>query len=291
MAQNFCILLCIFIILVSGAKLYVNAANFTLVNQCKEIIWPGITAHNNYSAQGFTLQPGQTTSYNAPDGWSGRLWARTGCSFGKNGGSDNSTCQTGDCGPSLNCTRLSSLPITLVEFSVGNNGSVDFYDVSLVDGFNVPVAVQPVDGKGNCSTVGCDGDLRDSCPSELAVKSNGKVTACRSACDVFNTDEYCCRGAFSDPAACLATNYSRSFKQACPAASSYGGDTLTVTCSASEYIVAFCALRNKITCTYHDHKVVCTNTSASKGFKAIPGSWWSLMLALPFTSLLHTFLL
>ncbi|GLU20430.1 hypothetical protein SLE2022_366320 [Rubroshorea leprosula] len=239
MAQNFCILLCIVIILVSG----------------------------------FLLQPRRTTSYNAPDGWSGRIWARTGCSLGKNGGIDNSTCQTGDCGPSLNCTKLSSLPITLVEFSVGNNGSVDFYDVNLVDGFNIPIAVQPVDGKGNCSTVGCDGDLRDSCPSELAVKSNGEVTACRSACDAFNTDEYCCRGAFSDPAACLATNYSRSFKQACPAASSYGGDTLT------------------ITCTYHDHKVVCTNTNASKGFKTIPGSWWSLMLALPFTSLLHTFLL
>lgn len=83
--------------------------------------------------------------------------------------------------------------VTIAEFTLGQT---DFYDVSLVDGFNIPIVVRPENG--NCSTAGCDGDLKDSCPLELAVKSSDKVTACRSACDKFNTDEYCCRGEFSE---------------------------------------------------------------------------------------------
>ncbi|GLT41931.1 hypothetical protein SLA2020_159580 [Shorea laevis] len=291
MARNFLMLVGIFIILASGAKLYVNAVNFTLVNLCKETIWPGIITHNNNPGEGFTLKMGQTALYNVPDGWSGRIWARTGCSFDKNGGNASSICQTGDCGPSVNCTSPGNLPVTIAELTLGVGGLIDYYDVSLVDGFNVPIVVKPANGKGNCSTAGCDGDLRDTCPPELAVKPNGTVTACRSSCDVFNTDEYCCRGTYLDPVTCLPTSYSRAFKQVCPGASSYAGDILTVTCSSTEYIVAFCALRNQTICSFHDQILVCSNPYASAGFKAIPGSWWSLMLSLLFTPLLQIFIL
>lgn len=217
-----------------------NTKTFTLVNNCKEPIWPAIITrgYNNHGA-GFTLKEGQTALYNAPAGWSGRIWARTGCNFDKNG---TGTCQTGSCGTSLNCTRPSDPPNSIAEFTLGEP---DFYDVSLVDGFNLPIVISPIKGNGNCSIAGCDGDLRQNCSSELAVKSDGKVIACRSACDVFNTDEFCCRGAYSDPVTCLPTNYSKSFKQVCPAASSYAFDDRTsiITCTASDYIVTFCTSR------------------------------------------------
>ncbi|KAI9177696.1 hypothetical protein LWI28_018251 [Acer negundo] len=273
-------LLFIFILMASGAKMYARAKNITIVNVCKETVWPGvITQNNSYQGDGFTLKPGQSASYDAPSGWSGRIWARTGCDFNNN--NSTSTCQTGSCGPSINCTGPGSLPATIAEFTLG--GDTDFYDVSLVDGFNVPIMVRPFGGKGNCSTAGCDGDLRQSCPSELTVKANGKVIGCRSACDTFNRDQFCCRGSYGDQATCFPSNYSSSFKQVCPAASSYAFDdsTSVITCSAEQYIVAFCASRNQTVCSYHDNKLFCNQ---SKGLKSFSQSWWLfLVLALPLT--------
>lgn len=223
--------------------MYASAKNITIVNVCKETVWPGIITHgNNYRGDGFTLKPGQSASYGATDGWSGRIWARTGCNFNNN--NSTSTCQTGNCGPSVNCTGPGDKPVTIAEFTLG--ADIDYYDVSLVDGFNVPVMVKPISGKGNCSTAGCDGDMRQKCPSELAIKANEQVIGCRSACDKFNSDEYCCTGAYGDLTSCLPSNYSKSFKQVCPAASSYAfdGRTSIITCSgAQDYIVAFCASR------------------------------------------------
>lgn len=215
------------------------AKSFAMVNDCKETIWPGITHSENFTGGGFALKPGQSAVYTAPAGWNGRIWARTGCNFDKDG---NGKCQTGSCGTKLNCTGPGSPPASIAEFTLGET---DFYDVSLVNGFNLPIVVKPINGKGNCSTAGCDGDLRQSCPSELAAKADGKVIACQSACDVFNTDEYCCRGMYSNPVACLPTNYSRTFKQFCPAAYSFAYDdpTSIITCSGADYTITFCAPR------------------------------------------------
>ncbi|GAV61127.1 Thaumatin domain-containing protein [Cephalotus follicularis] len=229
-------------LMASGSYMFARAKTFTIVNDCKETVWPGIITHSdNFSGGGFALKPGQSAVYNAPAGWSGRIWARTGCNFSHDTGTG--TCQTGSCGTQLNCTGPSSPPNTIAEITVG--GDTDFYDVSLVNGFNLPIYILPLKGKGNCSIAGCDGDLRQSCPSQLAVKENGTVIACKSACDEFDTDEYCCRGSYADPAVCKPTNYSMSFKQVCPAASSYALDdrSTIIACSGSEYIVAFCASR------------------------------------------------
>jgi len=42
------------------------------------------------------------------------------------------------------------------------------------------ILVRAINEGGNCSTVGCDGDLRQHCPSELALKENDRVIACKS---------------------------------------------------------------------------------------------------------------
>ncbi|CAI0439285.1 unnamed protein product [Linum tenue] len=249
-----CILFTFCIAVASAQNSTTSSRTFTLYNNCNETIWPGIITkadHNDSAGDiGFPLQPGQTASYPAPPGWSGRIWGRTGCTFNATNGTTTGSCQTGSCGTSLNCTTPSSPPNTIAEFTLGDDHDLDFYDVSLVDGFNLPLVVSPLNGKGNCSIAGCDGDLRQSCPQELGVESDhDRVVACQSACQVFDSDEYCCRGKYSDPMVCVANNYSEAFKQVCPAASSYALDdrTTVMTCSASDYLITFCSSRESNT--------------------------------------------
>ncbi|XP_011012813.1 PREDICTED: thaumatin-like protein [Populus euphratica] len=267
-------LLLILLLISSGPKMMECARIFTIVNYCQETVWPAVTPGDNFNGGGFELKSGQSIVFTAPVGWSGRIWGRTGCKFDKNG---SGSCKTGPCGTSLKCKASGETPASLAEFTLT---TLDFYDVSLVDGFNLPIAVTPVNGKGNCSVAGCDADLRDTCPSELAVKSNGKVIACRSACDVFNTDEYCCRGVYGNPVVCQPTYYSKKFKEACPTAYSYAYDdpTSIFTCSGTDYIVSFCSSRKQAVCTYHDNRLVC---SGSEGLKSLITRWWALVFAVP----------
>ncbi|KAE8657302.1 hypothetical protein F3Y22_tig00116996pilonHSYRG00415 [Hibiscus syriacus] len=232
------------LLLSSGIQLYECARTFTIINNCKETIWPGII-------------PGE--------------------SF--NGG--------GDCGETLKYGAAGKTPTSLAEFTLA---ALDFYDVSLVNGFNVPISVTPLKGKGNCSTVGCNSDLRRNCPFELAVKANGKVIACRSACDVFNTDEYCCRGTHGNPSTYQPTYYSKTFKSACPTSYSYAYDdpTSIFTCSRADYVIIFCSTRNQAVCSYHDHKLVCKNKA--NGLNPLVGRWWAALLLLLFITNLGSIL-
>ncbi|XP_051147436.1 pathogenesis-related thaumatin-like protein 3.5 [Andrographis paniculata] len=258
----------LFPLLVAGMIGFSRSARITIVNNCKETIWPGITGMNS-TGDGFPLKPTQSSVFSAPADWNGRVWARTACNFDSRG---NGTCLTGGCGHSLKCAGPGQPPASIAEFGLG--GDLDYYDVSLVDGFNVPVVVRPINGRGKCSPVGCYDDLRPNCPGELAMNSSvdGKtVIACRSACTVFDTDEYCCRGAFSTPMACAPTNYSRIFKQGCPAAYSFAYDdpTSIITCSATDYVVTFCSSRNETQCTYHDNRLVCDRGGAARAAVAV----------------------
>lgn len=223
----------------AGGRRSESARVFTIINNCQETIWPAITPGESFNGGGFPLKRGQAVVINAPVGWSGRIWGRTGCKFDQNG---EGQCQTGACGTSLKCAASGKTPASLAEFTLA---SPDFYDVSLVDGFNLPMAVTPINGTGKCGVAGCDRDLRADCPSELAIKSNGKVVGCRSACDVFDKDEYCCRGVFGNPMTCQPTFYSKKFKDACPTAYSYAYDdpTSIFTCTAADYVVSFCSNR------------------------------------------------
>ncbi|XP_048232340.1 pathogenesis-related thaumatin-like protein 3.5 isoform X2 [Ricinus communis] len=269
-------LLLILLAVSSEIKVTESTRIFTIINYCKETVWPGITPGENFNEGGFPLKPGQSIVFNAPVGWSGRIWGRTGCNFDKNG---NGTCQTGACGTSLKCSGAGQTPASLAEFTLA---ALDFYDVSLVDGFNLPISVTPINGNGNCSVAGCNADLRTNCPSELSVKSKGKVIACRSACDVFNTDEYCCRGVYGNPVVCQPTYYSKKFKEACPTAYSYAYDdpTSIFTCSGTDYVISFCSSRDQQVCTYHNNKLVCGgSTGGSQGLKSFAGGWMVVMLA------------
>ncbi|KAL8459532.1 hypothetical protein ACS0TY_036039 [Phlomoides rotata] len=271
------------LLLISGAKLSECARVFTIVNYCKQTIWPAAFPGENFNGGGFALRSGESRLFTAPVSWSGRIWGRTGCNFDRNG---NGTCETGSCGSSLKCTASGKTPASLAEFTLA---AKDFYDVSLVDGFNVPITVRPLNTRpgGNCSAAGCDGDLRQTCPKELATRGGGgKVIGCRSACDVFNTDEYCCKGIYGNPSTCQPTTYTKLFKQACPTAYSYAYDdpSSLFTCLATDYIIAFCSNRKRDVCTYRGHQLICNQQNSGK--RARGGKWWMIILTLMITTVL-----
>ncbi|XP_061375294.1 pathogenesis-related thaumatin-like protein 3.5 [Gastrolobium bilobum] len=227
----------------------VSATVFTLENQCGYTVWPGTLSGNGAAilgGGGFSLPPGSAVQLTAPSGWSGRFWARTGCNFD---GAGNGNCVTGDCAGGLKCNGGGVPPVTLAEFTIGSatNGNKDFYDVSLVDGYNVGMGVWATGGTGDCQHAGCVADLNGNCPQELQVKDgSGRVVACKSACAAFNTDVFCCTGEHSTPQTCSPTHYSEIFKAACPTAYSYAYDdaSSTCTCSGSDYRITFCPTRS-----------------------------------------------
>ncbi|XP_057490659.1 pathogenesis-related thaumatin-like protein 3.5 [Actinidia eriantha] len=224
----------------------ISSATFTIVNKCEYTVWPGILSNAGIAqlpTTGFALQKGESKIITAPSSWGGRFWGRTLCSEDSAG---KFSCVTGDCGSGkLECAgNVAVPPATLAEFTLDGAGGLDFYDVSLVDGYNLPMLVVPQGGTGaNCTITGCAADLNGACPSELKVtSSNGEGVACKSACEAFRKPEYCCDGAYGTPDTCNPSPYSEVFKKACPRAYSYAYDdkTSTFTCADADYHITFC---------------------------------------------------
>ncbi|KAK4487671.1 hypothetical protein RD792_005673 [Penstemon davidsonii] len=217
-------------------------ATFMLVNKCDYTVWPGILSNAGSSgldSTGFQLPPSATRSFQVQPGWSGRFWGRTGCSFDSTTGLGS--CTTGDCGSNqIACNGAGATPpATLAEFTIGSSGAQDFYDVSLVDGYNLPMIVKPAGGSGACGSTGCVTDLNKMCPNELRA---GGGQACKSACEAFGSPEYCCSGAYGSHDTCKPSVYSEIFKSACPRSYSYAYDdaTSTFTCTGADYTITFC---------------------------------------------------
>ncbi|KAF3794569.1 Pathogenesis-related protein 5 [Nymphaea thermarum] len=215
---------------------------FTITNNCQFTIWPAILSGAGsleLSPTGLQLKP--RTSYNiqATPKWSGRIWGRTGCNFDSEG---NGVCLTGDCGGNLECNgRGGQPPVTLFEITLGDGNTDDYYDISLVDGYNLPIIAKPCSINGDCNATGCATNLNSGCPRELQVVDGG-VVACKSACNAFGLDQYCCTGSFANPTSCKPSYYSTMFKTACPRAYSYAFDdgSSTFTCKAVAYTITFC---------------------------------------------------
>ncbi|OAY82558.1 Thaumatin-like protein, partial [Ananas comosus] len=211
--------------------------SFHVINKCPFRVWPAAAPNTGHpviaDGGGFLLQPGQGKQVKAPPTWSGRFWGRTGCSFGSDWGSGSGSepagCQTGDCQGLLSCNgSIGMPPATLVEVSLQEDKSKpSFYDVSLVDGYNLPIAVSTRPADRNCLINGCTKSPNSVCPRELSVTdgSGGAVVACKSACLAFDLDVFCCRNSYGTPETCKPTMYSKMFKDACPSYFSYAYDS------------------------------------------------------------------
>nr|CAD1830176.1 unnamed protein product [Ananas comosus var. bracteatus] len=198
-------------------------ATFTIRNNCGYTVWPGMLSGAGtapLSTTGFVLASGQSSSMDVPSGWSGRFWGRTLCSTDATTGVFS--CATGDCGSgTVACSGTGAVPpATLAEFTLDGSGGMDFYDVSLVDGYNLPMLVVPQGG----------------------TAGNWAAVACKSACEAFGSPQYCCSGAYGNPSTCKPSAYSEFFKNACPRAYSYAYDdaTSTFTCAGANYLITFC---------------------------------------------------
>jgi len=179
------------LITAGGQKTLAQNAQFTINNYCSETIWvaavPGITSGtisggSNAGAittpGGWELDSNATATVTMPGSYSGRFWGRTGCSFNASNTCDNqqvmvngnnyviaNCCDTGGCMNgsdfALNCTQTGLPPATLAEFTLASaGGGQDNYDVSMVDGGNIPVEIIPnssdysCSGNGNCIFTG-----------------------------------------------------------------------------------------------------------------------------------------
>uniref|UniRef100_A0ACD5XIQ8 Uncharacterized protein n=1 Tax=Avena sativa TaxID=4498 RepID=A0ACD5XIQ8_AVESA len=244
------------------------SATFTMTNNCGYTVWPGLLSGAGtppLSTTGFALAQGASATVDAPASWSGRMWARTLCAEDATG---KFVCATGDCGSgALQCNGGGAAPpASLVEFTLDGSGGMDFFDVSLVDGYNLPMLIVPQGaaaataasssgtggGGPKCMATGCLVDLNEACPADLKVASTTGGTgagvgtaavACKSACEAFGSPQYCCSGAYGSPSTCRPSTYSQFFKSACPRAYSYAYDdsTSTFTCAAgTNYAITFC---------------------------------------------------
>ncbi|KAM7523111.1 hypothetical protein LguiA_013013 [Lonicera macranthoides] len=227
----------------------VESVTITITNNCPYTIWPAtLTGGGPTVAQlpntGFELGQGATSSIDVPAQWSsGRIWARAHCTTDSTG---RFTCPVADCATGqIPCNGAGGVPpATLAEFTLGSQGQ-DTFDVSNVDGFNLPLSIAPQGGAGDrCITTSCGVDINADCPQQLAVRdANGATIGCRSGCNAFNTPQECCTGSSNDPQVCQPTGFSMFFKQRCPQAYSYGYDdgSSTFTCTGGpNYAITFC---------------------------------------------------
>ncbi|KAF2148419.1 Osmotin, thaumatin-like protein [Myriangium duriaei CBS 260.36] len=140
-----------------------------VTNQCQETIYPGIVTQGGTgpSSQGFQLTPGSNKMQTVSSDWQGRVWGRTNCSFNSQGTSQGGgpACKTGDCGGTIGCSATGEVPVTLAEFTLNGGQSQTFYDISLVDGYNLPMAIVTINpstlpsNKANPSCVATAGQL------------------------------------------------------------------------------------------------------------------------------------
>lgn len=133
--------------------------------------------------QPWELSPGSTTVICVPDAWGGRIWPRTGCVVTERG----LACKTGDCDGRFTCEVSGDAPSTLFEANYDTKDGSVYYDVSLVDAFNLPLTAET--GSPACPTLGSSTDLRGpACPKKLQLLDDDKTTVlgCLSPCAVCN---------------------------------------------------------------------------------------------------------
>lgn len=229
-----------------------NGRNIVVKNNCPFTIWPGL-----FTTPGLGPIPDHPTGWEAPSGssetvtvpenWtSGRIWGRTGCDFSTSNPGPTQ-CETGGCNGGLLCdpnTGTGVPPASLAEWTLG---AQDSYDVSLVDGSNLPIRLEA----NGCPTGECPVDLNPNCPAELQQKNGaGAIVGCKSACFA-NLDgnpgdsANCCSGSHNTPQTCPSSGVQDYdyFHNACPNAYAYAYDDPTALkfCSThADYTLTFC---------------------------------------------------
>lgn len=119
-----------------------------IMNNCEQDIYPAIQTQAGIGppSTGFRLTPGGTNPQSVSADWQGRVWGRTNCSFNSQGtapanNAPGQACSTGDCGGTVACRGSGHPPASLAEFTLETGSSQTYYDISLVDGYNIPMGI------------------------------------------------------------------------------------------------------------------------------------------------------
>lgn len=216
------------------------------INECDQPIWAGASGEED-PAGAFDavtwLDPQECIAVPVREAQGARAWGRTAC--------------TGDvCAADGNEGRG-----TLVQLNLPLEGA-DVYDVSLVDGFNVPMAMIPVatsyPASEPCRAASCAADLTVVCPEALLrYDEQGDVAYCASPCQACEAcpgcddcaelgspacagcgelAELCCTGQ-----ACQANEHTMLWKSLCPDAITYPEDAGARACTQrTDFDVVFC---------------------------------------------------
>ncbi|THH29095.1 hypothetical protein EUX98_g5092 [Antrodiella citrinella] len=247
--------LSIFVSLALGAA--ASARTITVYNACPFTIWPAIFTQPGQPTPDYTTgweaEAYTSVSFSVPNNWqAGRIWGRRDCDFSIS--NPATQCADGGCNGGLVCdpnTGTGVPPATLAEFTLSAGGNQDFYDISLVDGYNLPLSI--TNDKG-CAEPQCAVDLGPNCPAPFQgpFDSTGFPVGCKSACLVASdpsNSPACCSGQYDTPQTCPSSGsatYSY-FKSNCPDAYAYAYDessnSALWTCDASleaDYTITFC---------------------------------------------------
>ncbi|TFK74776.1 thaumatin-like protein [Pluteus cervinus] len=241
--------------LLSGAA----ARSITVYNACPFTIWPamftGAGDRPNFPT-GWEAPAWSNVTIEVPENWtSGRIWGRRDCDFSK---PDVQSCISGACNGGLQCASVGGTgipPATVAEWTLNSGGGdvKDWYDVSLVDGYNLPMRITNNQG---CAVADCAVDLGPNCPSPLKgpFDSSGFPVGCKSACQA-NLDgnpgdsANCCTGSHNSAGTCQPSGvaYYDYFKGHCPNAYAYafdeGSGTALWNCPSgnrAHYTLTFC---------------------------------------------------
>ncbi|EOA26711.1 hypothetical protein CARUB_v10022795mg [Capsella rubella] len=229
-----------------------SSRNFTIENNCDSIIWPASYSYQgSLETNGFRLEKGQRRTIKATSSWVGQIWGRTLCSTNS---SSVFSCVTGDCGTGkIECNKtvvepfMSATLATLAEFNLAATpeDGENYYDVSVIYGYNLPLRVTPENQK--CKPIKCVVDIDKKCPSELILNdSSNNPSACETPCQQNELPELCCVGLYVDedirgPENCNRTIYSKTFNHECRDAYSYAYDNKYFTCpGSSNFVITFC---------------------------------------------------
>jgi hypothetical protein len=204
----------------------------SITNQCTQTVWLAALPASTLPDGGpVEMAPGTAYAVGLANGWSGRFWGRAGCTTSAGG---KLTCQTDGFPSSLAELTLTKTP----------DAGLDFYDVSLVDGFNLPIEIIAVGHTPDpahpysCGDPTCAMNLDTTCPAPLQDKNGqGDVVACANdECKVLGGNDA------QSPDCIYPNDYTRFFKTACPTAYSYPYDdpTSTFTCKGLDYAIVFC---------------------------------------------------
>lgn len=210
-------------------------------NEMAQTIWVGIIGDPTVFSNGpegwggFELRPLEARVVPVSRRFQGKAWGRTDCVLDQQG---KLTCQTGNCGiangmpGTVDCsTKGNEPPTTLAEFNFDTPNGNDYVDVSVVDGMNLTMLVQPyatadgtprfrpgaacgvADSPQTCSAAMVayrpsikDPSKGDWCPEELRYVTPGNKVYCTSPCKavtaaVTQGDQYLPRLDSGDPVA------------------------------------------------------------------------------------------